>query len=103
MEQPRNITTHSIGAIFGEKLETDPQLVGLHTISMKIHAWRKYFFKRVILIAPSSHAAQTFRLLQTRVPDCDMAKIEVCVGDRNRIGLGCDTCRCASRAFLSQF
>ena len=41
-------------------------MVGLHTISMKIHAWRKYFFKRVILIAPSSRAPQTFRLLQIR-------------------------------------
>ena len=49
-------------------LESKANLVQLHTISTKIHAQRKYFFKQLIPIARSSSAPQTFHLLQTRCP-----------------------------------
>jgi hypothetical protein len=49
-----------------EKSLRPGQLVGPHTISIKIHAGRKHFFKHVISIAPTSRTPQINCLLQTR-------------------------------------
>src|SRR5262249_60540546 len=57
-------------------LETKANLVGLHTISTKIHAQRKYFFKQLIPIALSSRAPQTFHLLKTRCPIVTWRKLK---------------------------
>jgi len=57
-------------------LESKANLVQLHTISTKIHAQRKYFFKQLIPIARSSSAPQTFHLLQTRCPIVTWRKLK---------------------------